>query len=277
MKKFILSTVALIALAIVFQNFSSVRLGKQREGSEPGHTGSPGDGFVSCVKCHGGSHIPVDGWITSTIPASGYVPGQRYTIRAVNTTLGHTRFGFQVSPQNINGTLLGQIIATDTVRTKLVGDDKYITYRAASVVGVDSMVWTFDWIAPADSVNEVVFYGAFNSNHDGHKGGDVTQLSQLKVFKQGFTGIAKNAVMQLKVYPNPVHAQLNISFNNTANQTVSIQLYNLNGQLINELHNNTLFAGLQELALPINQITKGIYLLKLTAGNATETQKIVVQ
>lgn len=277
MKKIILSTLALLAITIVFQNFSSIRMGKQREGSEPGHTGSPGDGFVSCVKCHGGSHVTVDGWITSTIPASGYVPGEIYTIRAVNTTIGHTRFGFQVSPQNISGTLLGRIIVTDTVRTKLVGDGKYITYRAASVVGVDSMVWTFDWVAPADSVNEVVFYGAFNSNHDGHKGGDVTQLSQLKVFKQGFTGIAKNKLMQLQVYPNPANAFINISFNNTANQMVSVELYNLNGQLISELHNNTLFAGLQELALPLKKVTKGIYLLKLTAGNATEMQKIVVQ
>jgi hypothetical protein len=277
MKKIILSTLALLAITIVFQNFSSIRLGKQREGSEPGHTGSPGDGFVSCVKCHGGSHVTVDGWITSTIPASGYVPGEIYTIRAVNRTIGHTRFGFQVSPQNISGTLLGRIIVTDTVRTKLVGDGKYITYRAASVVGVDSMVWTFDWVAPADSVNEVVFYGAFNSNHDGHKGGDVTQLSQLKVFKQGFTGIAKNNLMQLQVYPNPANAFINISFNNTANQMVSVELYNLNGQLISELHNNTLFAGLQELALPLKKVTKGIYLLKLTAGNATEMQKIVVQ
>jgi hypothetical protein len=277
MKKIILSTLALLAITIVFQNFSSIRMGKQREGSEPGHTGSPGDGFVSCVKCHGGSHVTVDGWITSTIPASGYVPGEIYTIRAVNTTIGHTRFGFQVSPQNISGTLLGRIIVTDTVRTKLVGDGKYITYRAASVVGVDSMVWTFDWVAPADSVNEVVFYGAFNSNHDGHKGGDVTQLSQLKVFKQGFTGIAKNNLMQLQVYPNPANAFINISFNNTANQMVSVELYNLNGQLISELHNNTLFAGLQELALPLKKVTKGIYLLKLTAGNATEMQKIVVQ
>lgn len=266
-----------MTLAIVFQNFSSVRLGKQREGSEPGHTGSPGDNFTSCVKCHGGSHIPVDGWITSNIPASGFVPGQRYTIRAVNTTVGHTRFGFQVSPQNIAGALLGELVATDTTRTKLVGDGKYITYRAASVVGVDSMVWTFDWVAPVDSVNEVVFYGAFNSNHDGHKGGDVTQLSQLKVFKQGFTGIAKQNAMQLRVYPNPVSNYLQISFNNAINQNVSVNLYSLNGQLVATLYNNNLAAGLQDVGLPISHVSTGVYLLELVAGNAKEIQKLIVK
>lgn len=186
--------------SILFQSFST-DFGK-RDGTEPGFTGSPGDSLKTCVVCHGGVAINVSNWIASTVPATGFVPGERYTITATNTAQGHNRFGFSVSPQDIVGNLLGTIIITDTTQTKTVGNEKYVTYRSAGVDGKDSKSWSFDWIAP--EANEVVFYGAFNSNHDGHKGSDVTYLSQLKLFKQGFTSVKElSSQNHFSVYPNP--------------------------------------------------------------------------
>lgn len=272
MKNYIYTVFAAAVCIIVLQSFNLTDLGKMRDGSEPGHTGSPADG-KNCTVCHGGRAETVVGWISSDIPASGFVPGTRYTIRAVNRSIGHTRFGFQVSPQNLQGNILGTLIATDTLRTKIVGDNNgYITYRPAGVVGQDSMVWTFDWIAPADSVNEVVFYGAFNSNHDGHKGGDRTQLSQLRVFKEGFTSLQNNtpAQINIRVYPNPAKYLLHIDAGQSSNQA-DVFLYDLNGRKVFESRMIT-----AEIDIDVSALQKGIYLLRVCNAEGEFSQRVFI-
>lgn len=213
MKKFIFTAMIVCSGMIMLQSFSTGL--DKKDGTDPGYTGSPGDTLKNCTVCHGGSAMTVDpSWITSNIPAQGYTPGATYRIRATNTEFGATRFGFEVSPQAINGALLGTMVITDTARTKLVGDGKYITYKAAGVDGVDSNSWEFDWVAPAAGTGEVVFYGAFNSNFEGHKEGDKTYLSTLTVQEVPTTGLSpvEQNISNLNVYPNPANDHVTMSF-----------------------------------------------------------------
>lgn len=268
MKKIVTYTFAGALAFVVLGSFTGVKFGK-RDGTEPGYTGSPGDSLKNCTVCHGGTAVDVDGWITSTVPQTGFVAGQRYTIKATNTEIGATRFGFSVSPQALNGDLLGTLLITDTTKTKLVGNDKYVTYRADGVQGVDSLSWTFDWIAPAN-VNEVIFYGAFNSNHEGHKDGDKTYLSRLRLYKQGFVGLTENIKNDfLSVYPNPAVDEVRV---NTAHNVQSgvVTVYDINGKLVLKQTvngNNT---------INIQSLTKGIYhiMLSLDNGNSYATKMV---
>lgn len=139
-------------------------------GAPAGYTGSPGDG-QNCTSCHGGTATSSTGWITSNIPASGYVPGTTYQITATNSLTGSGKFGFEVSPQNASGTLLGTLAAG--ANCQLVGGGKYVTHTNASP---SISTWTFNWTAPAAGTGNVTFYGAFARN----KPGPVT-LSQLVV------------------------------------------------------------------------------------------------
>lgn len=275
MKNLILKCILILPVSIFIQSFGPTILGK-RDGTEPGYTGSPGDSLKNCTVCHGGKATTVEGWIASTVPISGFVPNTKYTITSKNTEVGGTRFGFSISPQSITGKLLGTLIISDTTTTKLVGDNKYVTYRAAGVDGVDSKTWTFDWIAP-DSVNEVVFYGAFNSNFEGHKDGDKTYLSQLKLYKAGFTGLQKNnSIMGVSVFPNPIHNQAQLSFVNKLNGKVEVSLYGLDGKFYGQLFNQQLSVGHQTILFEPN--TKaGIYFLKITNSNSSVYHKILVQ
>lgn len=268
MKNYIYTGLAAVAALITLQSFDTVKLGK-RDGTEPGYTGSPGDSLKNCTVCHGGKASNIDGWITSNIPTTGYVPGQRYSLKATNTEFGGTRFGFLISPQALNGDLLGTLVITDTTTTKLVGNDKYVTYKAAGTEGVDSFSWVFDWVAPADSVNEVIFYGAFNSNFEGHKEGDETTLSQLKVFKQGFTGVKEQTTKTIAVYPNPAqnHLHLQTAHNLTP---LAISVVSLDGkeviQLTKPIDNN----------LNIEALPAGVYFVKtMQADGNTYTGKFV--
>jgi hypothetical protein len=124
----------------------------------------------------------MSGWITSNIPASGYVPGNTYNITATATRAGHVRFGFEVSPQSPTGVLLGTLIVTNTTETQLVGANKYITHKLAGTTGSGSKTWNFNWTAPVAGTGNVTFYGAFNcANNSGTSAGDTIFKSTLLV------------------------------------------------------------------------------------------------
>jgi hypothetical protein len=261
---------------IVFQSFDTKSLRKV-DGTEPGYTGSPGDSLKNCTVCHGGTAVAIEGWITSNIPTTGFVPGNTYKITATNTSLSHNRFGFSISPQAINGTLLGKLIVTDTARTKLNGNDKYITYRPAGVPNDDKAIWEFEWVAPADTVNEVVFYGAFNSNQDGHKGGDLTRLSTLKVFKEGFTGGAELSFgLNQRLYPNPCNDYLEISMDIPVSSETTISLCDLNGKVVETLFQNFVKVGTINEKINMTHVKSGVYLVQTETGKLISRKKILV-
>ena len=95
-------------------------------GAPAGYTGSPFDG-KNCTTCHGGNASNVTGWITSDVPASGYVPGNNYSITV--TVTGNGKKGFEVSPQDAAGNLVGTLIAG--TGSELTGSGKYITQSSA--------------------------------------------------------------------------------------------------------------------------------------------------
>ena len=123
-------------------------------GAPAGYTGSPGDGH-NCTSCHGGTATTVSGLITSDIPAQGYTANTTYSITA--TVTGSGGKGFEVSPQDAPGNLLGTLAAGSG--SKLVGSGKYVTHNAP--VGGSTATWVFSWTAPASGTGTVTFYGAF--------------------------------------------------------------------------------------------------------------------
>ena len=124
-------------------------------GAPAGYTGSPGDGQQCQSGCHGGSVQTVTGWITSNIPTAGYTAGTTYTITV--TVTGSGNHGFEVSPQNASGTLLGTLIAGSG--NKLVGSGKYVTHSSSQ--NGNPQTWNFQWTAPSVGTGTVTFYGAF--------------------------------------------------------------------------------------------------------------------
>lgn len=153
---FLFSILAVIGIA-----FFSTQALTFPEGAPAGVTGSPADG-KNCTKCHEGLSASQDGWIKSTIDSSGYVPGKIYTITAISTGLLSTKkFGFEISPQDKSGNLIGTLIVTNDAETQLVGKGKYITHKEDGITANGSKTWKFNWQAPVAGTGDVTFYGAF--------------------------------------------------------------------------------------------------------------------
>lgn len=157
MKKPLLYIFGAMATLLLFAGFEMF----YPTGAPAGYTGSPGDG-QNCTACHGGTATTSTGWITSTIPPTGYVPGQTYQITATNNLTGSGKYGFEVSPQNVSGALLGTLAAGSG--SQLVGSGKYITHTNANIT---NNTWTFNWTAPASGTGQVTFYGAFAKGNPG--------------------------------------------------------------------------------------------------------------
>ena len=189
MKKVVLSIITIVTIFVAF-GYVTKSAHSSTSAAPAGRTGSPGDGgpSQSCARsgCHTGGSNPVSGSanasITSTIPATGYIPGQTYTITGFVQATGLQKFGFQISPQNTAGTQRGTNVITDATNTQLVGGNKYVTHRTAGTAGNGSRTWSFNWVAPAAGTGEFSFYGAFNAtNSGGNSSGDIIYLEELPV------------------------------------------------------------------------------------------------
>jgi hypothetical protein len=255
-------------LLIVFGNGNQAH--SNGNGAPVAHTGSPADG-QTCTACHSGAALtPQTGWITSNVPINGYIPNTTYTITATATRAGHTKFGFEVSPQNIAGNLKGTLINTST-QTQLIGSGKYITHTSSGTSGSSGFkTWSFNWTSPAQGTGSVTFYGAFNiTNANNNALGDSISTSTLVIPEDLGVGISENDLYSnIEISPNPARTffKVNSSKNNIIK---NVQLFNMNGQMV-----------LDELwttdAINIENLNKGLYVVKINSNDKPILKKLII-
>lgn len=92
----------------------------------------------------------------------------------------------------------------------------------------------------------------------------------------GSDNLAKDKfIPNLKLYPNPVSESGTIEFELEENGDVTLQIFNLNGQVVREVKANNLNAGKNLLAFDAQDLSKGTYILRLTSGTLSETTKFI--
>lgn len=270
MKKYLL--IPIIFLAVFFSEIN--RVVSYSSGAPAGFTGSPFDGQTCATYCHYGTpEIPQPGIISSNIPPSGYIPGNTYTITASIVKPGHTKFGFQISPMDNEGNVLGSMNEVSS-ETQIIGMGTYITHSGSGNTGSGSRTWSFDWDAPTTGTGDVTFYGAFNaSNNNSSNDGDSIFTSTLTVAEDltvGLNWVENNN--ELLIFPNPVSEYFTISLHEIAEQQSMVKLFDAEGKL-SYTFNTT--EGSNTYKLPENTAT-GIYYLQVNSGEKTFSKKIIV-
>ena len=227
-------------------------------GSPGGYSGSPADGH-NCTACHGGAAATVTGWITSNVPATGYIPGTAYTITV--TISGTGAKGFEVSPQSISGTLIGTLSAGSG--QILVNGNKAITQTSSNSANPAS--WSFTWTAPAVGAGPVTFYGSLCVKKS------TTKLCTL-VIPEESNGITGPVQGRLSVYPNPCDGTLYLK---GLSQDSEISLYSVDGKLV---HRSITGISAQTEKLELKgKITTGIYLLEMQSHTSKYIEKIIIR
>jgi len=230
-------------------------------GSPGGYTGSPGDG-KNCTQCHNGTATNQTGILSSNVPVAGYTPGSTYSVTV--TVSGTGNKGFEVSPQNASGMLIGSLIIG--TNTALKNANKSITQTMTT--GVNPAAWSFQWVAPSPGMGDVTFYGAVSSSKS------KTYLTTMIVKQNTGSSVHENGLSSLKLYPNPVSDLMHLNFYLEKKSDVSVSIISTDGKAQTQLMSKTLNEGNHQLDFDLSdKLEPGIYFLLLNINGKKTVKK----
>ncbi|MBC7382502.1 MAG: T9SS type A sorting domain-containing protein [Bacteroidia bacterium] len=78
------------------------------------------------------------------------------------------------------------------------------------------------------------------------------------------------------IFPNPANKTTTIAFGLKSNTEVKISITNLIGQSVKSLDLGKVNTGSYEFPIELSELNAGIYMISITAGNTTHTQKLII-
>ena len=129
-------------------------------------TGAPNE--ANCTQCHTGNALnDADGSLMLTIPET-YESGEVYTIVVKLSRAGQSKWGFEMTALDADGTSAGTFAADAAANTQVseANSKQYIKHTAAGTAGAnDAHSWEFEWTAPDADRGPVTFYAAGNASN----------------------------------------------------------------------------------------------------------------
>jgi len=101
--------------------------------------------------------------------------------------------------------------------------------------------------------------------------GDSTLLSKKLILK--VPSNQNNSAIEL--YPNPVKKNFYVKLNNNYQGIVSVKMHSGDGKVVSILNTNK-SEKLINYSIPVENLSKGIYFVTITMGEAIETKKIFI-
>lgn len=86
-----------------------------------------------------------------------------------------------------------------------------------------------------------------------------------------------NNAVSAVIYPNPANETAFINYDLTSASAVTYELMDVSGKVLNRMNLGTLAAGKQTIELPVNDLSNGFYIVRLTAGNQTANLKLTIK
>lgn len=249
-------------------------------GPPDGRTGAPGE--QTCVSCH--SSFPLnsgDGSFTVTGPDQ-FEPDMTYTITVELSDNAQSRWGFEITPLDI-----GSVTITDAANTQLSssGGNSYVKQTSTGTFSGNAngpVSWSFDWTAPSTPPDSVIFYAAGNAanNNFGTTGDYIyttsftSRLMPTGIDDDPFASLPSH--ISLGNYPNPFNARTAISYNLPHAGNVTLQIFDLNGRMIESLADGYQEAGEKIFYWDASGMASGVYFFNLVFDGARESRKMVL-
>jgi hypothetical protein len=236
---------------------------KSANGSKVAYTNSPHDGPGDCSSCHnGGSATPVITFTAS--PAFGvgntYVPGTVYTLSYKVT--GYPKFGFDLELNAGDlSTSMGagtNVAVTNCKVTANPYNQGYPANVSHTAPCMSSSAATWHWTAPASGTVYLYSVGVGVNGNNSDSGDRMAQYN-LVLTPSTISGITEETanLLDVTLYPNPAVDNIHLTYSLSKRSTVSIELMDMKGQLIETFLNKTQDAGEQSFDKTI-VLSKGI-------------------
>jgi hypothetical protein len=265
-------------LSIVLITSSSFALSS---GPADGLTGAPGEG--TCVQCH--NSFPLNsgtGLLSIDFPAGEeFEPGQTYEMTVSLENSGQSRWGFELTDLGE-----GTLSVSDNLNTQLSSNGPYLKHTSAGTFNgtTDGPVsWTFSWTAAQNAPDEVTFYAAGNAANGSGTTGDYIYSTSLTLFNAEvgveFAEVPVDFAV-LQNYPNPFNPSTEIVFNLSQTGNAKLEIYNLQGQLLEVLADNTFSAGEHRISWNAEQngrhLSSSMYLSVLTTPQGIVSNRMLL-
>lgn len=239
--------------------------------SEGGRTGRTlKSSTQGCGGCHGSS---------STADVNVLISGPD----TVNT--GQTvQYSLTVTKQSKTGAGLDIAVrrgALNPVSTNIHLSNGELTHNNNISMTNGSVTVQFNYIAPATVGIDTIWATGLATNSDGGTSGDDWNWAPSKrVVVRLPTGTSNNSLpvefALRQNYPNPFNPGTVISYQLAVNSYVTLKIYDLLGREVMLLTNGFQKAGSYQVNLNGNNLSGGMYYYKITAGEFTDTKKMML-
>jgi hypothetical protein len=99
-----------------------------------------------------------------------------------------------------------------------------------------------------------------------------------ELFAQNTNSLAGIEQQAVRAYPNPASAFTTISFVSAEDSAFELQLYDMRGALVKQVHQGFAQAGAQtEVKVDVSSLGKGMYLARISSAGGTKTVKVLVE
>jgi len=102
----------------------------------------------------------------------------------------------------------------------------------------------------------------------------VTFIITEPISRQGDNNIAPD--WNFRAYPNPASGLVTISFNSPRSEKINLTMTDFTGRIIYQ-HESQSTAGLNEVMYDFGAYAKGVYFIKISANETTQTMRVVIQ
>jgi len=185
-----------------------------------------------------------------------------------NTTAGH--------PMNGLGNPIVGYQHRHVLRNMLGGPWGTATSIPATIVANTDYTKTFTLTLPAGYNPARILVVGLVQKYSANES-DREILNADEMFLNGGTGIAENsAIAQFNVYPNPASGSSTMSIVLKQASELSVSVMNIVGETVRTQNFGTVEAGSFNTTLDLSNLTKGVYMVKINAGNQTSFQKVMV-
>ncbi len=81
----------------------------------------------------------------------------------------------------------------------------------------------------------------------------------------------------VKLFPNPVNDKVQLSYELTGQTNALVEVYNMTGNLVRVIEGGNQTAGSYRITINTSDLSRGMYFVRLSSGEFTETRKLVLK
>ena len=187
------------------------------------------------------------------------------------------QFGFQATVRGMDDLVrsTGEILLTNGTKfSDALGE--YITH-SASILSSGTAEWTFQWVAPASDVQDIVVYAAAVAGNDGNA------ANQDYVYTANSSSAVSTSIEQDNVpgsfeiytaYPNPFTSTATVTYSLQHAEPVQFALYDALGRVVKSLDEGYKQAGTHEILIDGGDLPTGTYYYRIHTPTSQKTHTL---